>query len=135
LQVSGKDKFQVLKTANNRFGKAEKLCGELDIDRLYKQGTSFLSHPVVFYYIPQPDLLKSQVLVSVSKKKFKNAVDRNLIKRRLREAYRLNKSILQHAHHIGMVYVGNSILEYNLIRKSVVEGLAKIETTSTAPSN
>lgn len=115
----------------NTFGKEEKLCSEKDIDTLYKTGTSFLNHPIVVYYLPMPDLKNSKVLLSVSKKKFKHAVDRNLIKRRLREVYRLHKSILQKKYHLAFVYVGNEMLTYQQIEKSMVAVMERIGKEGT----
>ena len=112
----------------NTFGKEEKLCSEKDIDALYKSGSSFLIHPVVVYYAEKPALKNTQVLVSVSKKKFKRAVDRNLLKRRLREAYRLNKHVLQKKHHLALVYIGNEQAPFTLIQHAVTEALKRIQT-------
>ncbi len=121
-----------MKIFKNTFGKEEKLCSEKDIDALYKKGTSFLQHPIVFYYVPVADIKYSKVLVSVSKKKFKNSVDRNLVKRRLREAYRLNKSILTATYHVGLVYVANSILPYADFDKAIKQGLSKLSAQTSS---
>lgn len=110
----------------NSFGKEEKLCSDKDIDLLYKTGHSFLCHPIVIYHLPQSHLSISKVLVSVSKKKFKRAVDRNLLKRRMREAYRLNKSILNVPSFLGFVYVGNEPTTYQIIEKAIIQGLNKM---------
>jgi ribonuclease P protein component len=116
-----------LKILKNTFGKEEKLCSEKDIETLYKTGTSFLQHPLVIYYLPVAGLKQSRVLVSVPKKKFKKAVDRNLLKRRLRESYRLNKSLLNAGYHLALVYVANTLVNYQEIEKSVKAGLQKIQ--------
>ena len=110
----------------NTFGKEEKLCSEKDIDNLYKLGISFLNFPMVFYYLSITEIEQTKVLVSVSKKKFKKAVDRNLIKRRLRESYRLHKTILKKKYHVGFVYVANEIVSCHEIEKAMIEGLKKI---------
>lgn len=110
----------------NIFGKEEKLCSDKGIESLYKTGSSFLNHPIVVYYLALPDMKITKILISVSKKKYKHAVDRNLLKRRLREAYRLNKSILEKKYYLAFVYVGNEILSYQQIEKSMILGLKKI---------
>jgi ribonuclease P protein component len=115
-----------LKILKNTFGKEEKLCSEKDIDTLYKSGTSFLSHPIVIYYSALPELQHSKAMVSVSKKKFKRAVDRNLLKRRLREAYRLNKRVLTKNYHLAFVYIGHEMLPFTHIEKALIAGLTKI---------
>ena len=78
--------------------KTERLCSKNLIERLFAGGNrSFPAFPlwVVYMYL-QPDEGSSDVsiLISVPKKRFKRAVKRNLVKRQIREAYRLNKYIL-----------------------------------------
>ncbi len=115
-----------MRILTNSFGKEEKLCSEKDIDLVYKTGISFLSHPIVIYHLRKEEIPFSKVMVSVSKRKFKKAVDRNLLKRRMREAYRLNKSILKTPSFLAFVFVGNEPATYQAIEKAIVHGLQRI---------
>src|ERR1700722_14129384 len=73
--------------------KEERLCNKKLIDGLFHNGSSFLCYPFKASWMltDATQQFPAQILFSVSKKRFKRAVDRNLIKRRMREAYRLHK--------------------------------------------
>ena len=75
------------------FKKEERLYSKKIINRLFSDGKSFIISPFrVVWLEGEPEMkYPAKVLISVSKKKFKRAVDRNLLKRRTREAYRKNK--------------------------------------------
>ena len=85
---------------NFTYPKTEKLKSKTTIDLLFSKGKSVSKYPLrlVFvesdYGIPEDSDQKLKMGVSVSKKYFKKAVDRNYFKRVLRETYRLNKQIL-----------------------------------------
>ena len=81
------------------YNKFEKLKSSKQIELLFAQGKSISSFPVKVFYLPVDNspLHPVQVGVGVSARNFKKAVDRNTIKRRLREAYRLHKLPL-HEH-------------------------------------
>jgi ribonuclease P protein component len=78
------------------FGKAEKLKSRKEIESLFAEGKSIVVFPlrVKYRFRPLSEGAPVQVAVSVSKKGFRRATDRNRIKRLLREAYRLQKAAL-----------------------------------------
>ncbi|WP_313805805.1 ribonuclease P protein component [Flavobacterium sp.] len=79
----------------NTYPKHEKLKSKTTIDLLFSEGKSVSKFPLRLVYVPVPDSdSQIKIGVSVSKKYFKKAVDRNYFKRVLRETYRLNKEIL-----------------------------------------
>ena len=83
--------------------KTERLSSKKLIERLFAGGNpSFPAFPLRVIYMPlTEDEIEPEVsiLISVPKKRFKHAVDRNRVKRQVREAYRLNKHILLDALH------------------------------------
>ena len=77
------------------FCKAERLCGKKRIDALFASGRSLLAHPIRAVYALQDGTRPfASILVSVPKRHFRHAVDRNRLKRLMREAYRLHKHLL-----------------------------------------
>ena len=118
------------------FKKEERLCNKKLIDELYHSGSSFLCYPfkVSWLFIADPQPVCAQILFSVSKKRFKKAVDRNLIKRRIREAYRLNKQ--QQLYDVltgidkkivfSVGYIGKEILAYETIEKKMQKLLTQL---------
>ena len=83
---------------NRRYtlSKEERLSWKRYIDLLFAKGQSFVAFPLRVVYLPvEEDLLAPvSILISVPKKKFKRAVKRNLIKRQIREVYRVRKYTL-----------------------------------------
>jgi len=118
------------------FTKEERLCNKKLIDELFHNGSSFLCYPfkVSWLVVNEPLQFPAQVLFSVSKKRFKRAVDRNLIKRRIREAYRLYKqqylySGLQETEKkivFSVGFIGKEISSYELIDKKMLKALNEL---------
>ncbi len=77
------------------FPKKEKLCSQKVISELFTSGRSFIRYPfrIVLLTFNEPQEVPAKILISVSKRRFKRANKRNLIKRRIKEAYRLNKHL------------------------------------------
>jgi len=119
--------------SNLSFQKGERLCSKKLIDKLFSEGGSFLSYPIkiVFLKVDQSSKFKGQAGFSVGKRNFKKAVKRNLIKRRMREAYRLNKSALsavveENKLAVFFIFIGKTIPEYQVIESAVKKGIKKL---------
>ncbi len=99
----------------NTFSKHEKLKSRKAIEALFGDGKYLKAFPIRLVYLHQKTFEKEtfQVGFSVSKRNFKRAVDRNRIKRLMREAYRLNKNLLTSEvkkQHIAMfIYSGKTL--------------------------
>lgn len=79
----------------NTFPKSEKLCGQLRIAALYKGGRRFVAFPMRVCFLKINDSTEApKVLIWAPKSLFKHAVDRNHMRRLMREAYRLNNQPL-----------------------------------------
>ena len=113
--------------------KNERLCSFSEIQSLMKKGETFFHYPfkVVYQNISieeEGTQAPNAIMVSVPKRNFKRAVQRNLLKRRIRESYRLNKEILAAPQgcrtNILFVYVSKDIKEFSYIEEKVKEILA-----------
>jgi len=112
-------------------GKAEKLKSRKLIGELFSSGKSVKAYPLVAVYLPLPEAENTLFGVSVAKKRIKKAVDRNLVKRRLREAYRLNKAsfIEQEGPEMAImiIYLKGEIAPYAEVEKSMKKLLVKLQ--------
>ena len=114
------------------FTKQEKLKKSKLISQLFAEGNNVTEFPIKLVYLPVEHVgtHKIQAGVSVPKRNFKKAVDRNRIKRLMREAYRKNKEhIYAEEHtkkHIFMfIYLGKNEIEYKLIEEKMILLLQK----------
>jgi ribonuclease P protein component len=115
------------------FQKAERLCSKKIIDKLFLEGKSVFSFPLKIGYLetPLPSSFPVQAAFTVGKRNFKRAVQRNLIKRRMREAYRLNKSNFYTEFEekqvaVFFIFTGKTIPEYKQIEAAVKKGMKKL---------
>ncbi len=111
--------------------KKERLSSKKHIQELFDDGSSFFLFPFkVFYQAHNEDTLPTQWLISVPKKLHKRAVDRNLIKRRVREAYRLHKHQIslssEKSLFIAYIYVSKEILPYSEIENKLNQSLHRL---------
>lgn len=123
----------------NTFNKEERLCSKKLIDLLFKNGSSFLLYPFRISYLLTEASCKYpvQVVINVSKKRYKRAVDRNLIKRHIREAYRTQKQLelyplLGQQHKLLLLsvqFVGKVIYDHSFIEKKILVAFKKLAAT------
>ena len=121
--------------AIHTYGKSERLKSRKRIDAIFKTGQRVTMHPLLFIYrrhgdLPQPAL---QAGVGVRSKQFRKAVDRNRIKRMIREAYRQQKAplrdkVLQGRNSLDLfiIYTGQTMPLFEDIYARSGEALRKI---------
>ncbi len=118
------------------YNKTEKLKSRKALNALFSGGKTFSVFPLKLFYMPMESVTEQaiQAGVGVSARHFKKAVDRNRIKRLLRECYRLNKLSL-HATvkankkkiAVFFLYIGKELPEYTLLNEKMQEALTKLE--------
>src|SRR5690606_25179929 len=107
------------------FKKIEKLKSQKLIEKLFSEGKSIAVYPLRLVYLKTSfeDPVKLKVGVSLSIRNYKNAVDRNRMKRLMREAYRLNKSkylnTITDQYAFMILYIGKSETDFNTISKKM----------------
>ena len=128
--------FELAKLKGNRFCAEEKLKSKKSIDKLFNEGKSVSQNGFTLVYLIGPlfSFYPAQAGFTVPKKNFKHAVDRNRIKRLIREAYRLNKNLLyekltgqQQQMALMFVFKGRELPSQDLATKSVLACLNKVK--------
>nr|MBC7612907.1 ribonuclease P protein component [Pseudopedobacter sp.] len=111
------------------FQKEERLCSKKLLKKLFNSGSSFLLYPFRVTWIHSSSLDQDfpvQLLTAVPKKRFRSSVDRNAIKRKIKEAYRLSKGqylypeLQNNKILLSLNYVGNQIHDFDFIQKKLL---------------
>lgn len=120
-----------------RLYKREKLCSVTAIENLFarKEGNgSAMAYPLrAVWRVSERNGASIQFLISIPKKRLRHAVDRVTMRRRVREAYRLNRNALTLPEGINIdmafIYVADSLQPYSRIESAVIKALNKISST------
>jgi len=116
------------------FPKCERLSSKRIIKELFEKGSSLYFYPFRILYLPgeMPSSFP-RVLFTVPKRHFKKAVDRNLLKRRIREAYRLHKVLLfsnpdkKNPAFMGILYIAKEEIPFDMIEKKLILALKRLD--------
>ncbi len=124
--------------------KTERLCSKKLIEELFKKGSSVYLYPFRLQYLLRTDgeVEYPQILFSVSKRNFKRANRRNLVKRRLREIYRLHKHELLSGlpadvfpAYVGIIYVSKDVLPSDVLTQKFTALWKKLHALSHPQSD
>lgn len=115
------------------FSKIERLCSKKAIDDLFASGKSITQYPIKLIYkkVDFESPFPVRAMFVVPKKKHKRANKRNVLKRRMREVYRLNKhelyeALIEKKYDIMFVYLSHEENEYDVIKEKMLSLLKQI---------
>ncbi|MBL7138546.1 MAG: ribonuclease P protein component [Bacteroidales bacterium] len=121
---------------NETFSKGERLSSQKLIQQLFTTGSSTSASPVRarWLFSSLPAAVPVQIMIAVPKASFPKASDRNLIRRRIRESYRRNRSLLHESLAttgrqmiIAITYSGRKILPYSGIEEKIIVLLQRLK--------
>jgi len=126
---------------NEKFPSSEKLKSKILIDRLFSEGKSLKNFPVKLIYLPlnNPQETNFKTGVSVPKRIYKQAVDRNRLKRLMREAFRKNKylveSNLQGKYALMFIYTSPKKVNIEQMTTCIVQIMNKLIERESSHEN
>ena len=122
----------------NGLSKAERIYHRDDIRNLWSKGDSLVERPIrmVYLKLEKDDTAPIQIMTVAPKKRYKTAVQRNRIKRLLREAYRLNKSnLIKTAEEQGIriaimfIFNGKDTITFEALQSKIILLLHRLESS------
>lgn len=112
-----------------KFTREERLKSKTSIEKLFQEGKGLVKFPIKMQYMPH-DRPMHQIAFTAPKRNFKRAVDRNRIKRQLRETYRTNKHLLYNkdvpSQAIFFIYIGKDMPTYANLEKRMKQCLNEL---------
>ena len=121
------------------FTKNERFCSKILIDEIFEKGKKIKHFPFILTYLPISKTKNNwqspaKIVISVPKRKIKLAVNRNKLKRRIKEAYRLNKLSFYNNLEakntnlaLFLIYIGKENETYSFIEKKLQLLLTEIQ--------
>ena len=122
-----------------QFPKKQKICSHDAIERLFANGKSISENPsrIIWNFEENNDNVFLKVLIVVSKKRLKAAVDRNIVKRRIKEAYRIQKKHLElflernnQQLNLAIIYQEEEIMDYKVLEQKINLLLTRLITNA-----
>lgn len=110
------------------FRKSERLCSKIILQKIFQSDAVNYLYPFRLHYLThhEPVDVLPQVVISVSRRNFKKATDRNLLKRRMREVYRLHKHLLLDEQknckiaYLAIIYIAKEKLSFQEMEKKIL---------------
>jgi ribonuclease P protein component len=116
------------------FFKEEHLKSKKEIDSLFQKGKVVVANPIrlVHLFLSESEQIYPKVLFSVSKRNFKKAVDRNRIKRQMREVYRRSRSQYfsdktPNPYLLGIIYTSREKIPFEILEKKLNLALERLK--------
>jgi ribonuclease P protein component len=132
MQKPGKDKEGAL---NFTLPKSERLCGTKAVEELFSTGQSYFSYPFKIIFTKSDQSIPfPKILISIPKRVIKKAVQRNKLKRQLKEIYRLNKNDFwpphsnNYIHTVGIIFAGKEPADFEFLKKKLILALQRLKS-------